>query len=120
MALILRLLLSGVILGSLADSLHTHAWRRSARAMVAVETQPGRPWVLHQRSGRALPARLLRSSFVHPRLLVLNFRTGRLFGRSLVLAEDAADPDLLRQLRVRLTCGDTEKSPARAGDNQAR
>lgn len=115
-----RLLLVGVILASLADSLFTHAWRRSARAVVTVEAQPGRPWVLHLRSGSALPARLLSSSFVHPRLLVLNFRTGRLFGRSVVLPEDAADPDLLRQLRVRLLCGDAGERTGSGGNILAR
>ena len=72
---------------------------------MAVDALPGRPWVLHMQGGRTVTGRLLGSSFVHPRLLVLNFRTGRFFGRSLVLTEDAADADLLRRLRVRLMCG---------------
>lgn len=105
-----HLLLVVALFVSLAHSLYTHGWRRGARAVVKVEVQQGRPWVLHLRSGRAISARLLGSSFVHPRLLVLNFSTGRLFRRTLVLAEDAADPDLLRQLRVRLMCLDGEES----------
>jgi len=116
----LTLLLVAAILVSLVDSLRTHAWRRAARAVVAIAAEPGGPWVLYLRSGRALPARLSSSSFVHPRLVVLNFRTGRLFGCSVVLPEDAANPDLLRQLRVRLMCGDVAETSGSVGSIRAR
>ena len=120
LALQWRLLLAVAIAASLVDTLRTHAWRVSPRAVVAADVLPGRPWVLHRHNGTEVPARLLGSSFVHPRLLVLNFRSGRFMRCNLVLAEDAADADLLRQLRVRLMAGDGGEGAENAGNVQAR
>jgi toxin CptA len=100
--LALRLLLAGVVAVSLVRSLRMHVWRSSARAVVGLDVPQDQPWTLRLRNGSQVTAHLLGSSLVHPRLLVLNFCTGRLARRSLVLAADAADPAVLRQLRVRL------------------
>jgi len=59
-------------------------------------------WTLSLVSGKQVEARLLPSTFVTRRLILLNFRCGRWCFRTLVLPPDALDPDLLRRLRVRL------------------
>jgi len=97
-----QLLLCAAIGVSLIQAARLHVWRSSQRAVAAVDAVQDQHWILHLRSGEEFQGQLLSSSFVHPRLLILNFSTAPLQGRSLVLAADAVDPDLLRQLRVRL------------------
>lgn len=64
------------------------------------------PWTLY-RSGRApVAASLLDSSYLHPRLLVLNFRLDNGSRLTRVLLGDEAPEDLLRRLRARLSAGD--------------
>lgn len=68
-------------------------------------------WTLTLVSGEQVEARLLPSTFVTPRFLVLNLRCGRWRFRVPVLVSDALELDLLRQLRVRLRLwGTTDKS----------
>jgi len=64
--------------------------------------EPDGAWTLTLVSGDRVETRLLSSSFVSPRVLVLNFRRGRWRSRTMVLASDTLDSDLLRSLRVRL------------------
>ncbi|MCG6862996.1 MAG: hypothetical protein LJE70_17230 [Chromatiaceae bacterium] len=59
-------------------------------------------WTLTLVSGEQIEARLLASTFVSLRLLVLNFRCGLWYSRTVVLAPDALDAQLLRRLRVQL------------------
>ena len=59
-------------------------------------------WTLTLVSGEQTDARLLPSTYVTQRLLVLNFRRGRWRSSAMVIVPDALDPDLLRRLRVRL------------------
>ena len=73
-----------------------------ASALIRVELNPQGEWTLFDRSGCAVPARLLGSSYVSPRLMVLNFSLGGLRRRVTILLPDSADPDRLRRLRVRL------------------
>jgi toxin CptA len=101
----LQLALALVIVLGFVGAWRTHVLRGSPRAIRAAELDPEGAWTLRLADGRALAARLLPSSFVHPKLVVLNFRTGRLARRHLVLAADAADADALRRLRVRLRMG---------------
>ncbi len=101
----LQLALALLILFGLVDAWRTHVLRSAPRAIRAAELDPEGAWTLWLANGRVLAARLLPSSFVHPQLLVLNFRIGRLARRHLVLAADAADADRLRRLRVRLRMG---------------
>ena len=101
----LQLALALLILLGLVDAWRVHVVRSAPRAIRAAELDPKGAWTLWLADGRVLAARLLPSSFVHPGLLVLNFRTGRLARRHLVLSADAAAADVQRRLRVQLRVG---------------
>ena len=101
----LRLAVAVLIVLGFVGAWRTHVRRISPRAIRNAELDSEGAWTLGLADGRVLAARLLPSSFVHPKLVVLNFRTGLLARRHLVLAFDAADADLLRRLRVRLRMG---------------
>lgn len=98
----LQLALALGVTVSLTDAWAVHVRRSASRAVHFAELDSEGAWTLYLVDGRKLAARLLASSFVHPALILLNFRTGRFLRRHLVLAADAADADLLRRLRVRL------------------
>lgn len=59
-------------------------------------------WALQTADGRHHMAQLLDSSYVHPRLVILNFALGTFARRSVVLLPDSTDANDLRRLRVRL------------------
>ena len=59
-------------------------------------------WVLYNAQGLSRKARLLES-YVHPRLVILNFALGRIRRRSVVILQDSADSEDIRRLRVRLS-----------------
>ena len=61
-------------------------------------------WTVHNTAGSS-EAELLPASYVHPKLLVLNFRTGTGKRRTRVLVGDELPEDQLRQLRARLSLG---------------
>lgn len=85
---------------------------------VALKKQPGRvgeggvkslvwttdgEWLLETVDGKTLSAILHESTYVHPWLVVLNFRLdGKRSLLSFTLAPDALDKELFRELRVRL------------------
>lgn len=86
--------------------------------VVAMRKQPGRmneegvqsliwqsdgEWLLQTVAGDELPATLHPSTYVHPWLVVLNFRQeGKPGLLSVVLVPDALDAETFRELRVRL------------------
>ncbi|MGH8461214.1 MAG: protein YgfX [Stenotrophobium sp.] len=59
-------------------------------------------WTLHDAVGRHSEATLLGNSYVHARLLVLNFRLKSGRRRTRILLGDELDGELLRRLRARL------------------
>ena len=67
-------------------------------------------WTLTLVSGEQIEARLLPSTYVTGHLLVLNFRRGRWWARSLVLLADSLDINLLRRLRARLRLAGVEST----------
>jgi toxin CptA len=75
---------------------------RSRRAVVALNRCADASWQLRSADGTAHQARLLPDSYLHPELLVLNFRLGNGKRRSVVLVRDSADKTTLRRLRVAL------------------
>ncbi|MDT8384687.1 MAG: protein YgfX [Gammaproteobacteria bacterium] len=94
--------------------------------VIAVRKQPGRTgeggvqtliwqadgdWLLETADGETLDARLHESTYVHPWLVVLNFRlTDRPGLLSFTLAPDALDKETFRALRVRLKVeGDSQQ-----------
>jgi toxin CptA len=85
---------------SLVHGLATQALVRGTRACRELTWESSGEWTL-RRGSEPLAARLLGTSFVHPRLVVLNFRLAR--GRaSVVLPFDGVDAEVFRRLRVRL------------------
>lgn len=68
-------------------------------------------WLLETVDGESLPATLHESTYVHPWLVVLNFRQANKRGLlSFALAPDALDGETFRELRVRLKVeGKSEK-----------
>lgn len=66
-------------------------------------------WNLQDAAGVRSDAELLGNSYVHPRLLVLNFRLRQGGKRTRVLTGDEADADGLRRLRARLSAFRAER-----------
>lgn len=59
-------------------------------------------WTVTDGGGARLKARLLPNSIVHPRMLLLNFRSETGLRRSRLLLGDELEPEALRRLRARL------------------
>lgn len=101
-----QLFLSAALIGSLVYTLLTHCWRIAPWAISEVRKAPEveGDWILDLQSGREIAsAKLLPTSFVGQRVVILNFRTGSFLAfRTLVLASDNATPDILRRLRASL------------------
>ena len=77
---------------------------------------PDGRWLLQDQRGEMCQARLLPSSYLHPKLVILNFSLERFpRRRSLVLCPDSLDAQTLRQLRVRLR---TMSHPGGDNDHQ--
>ncbi len=83
-------------------------FRRRPSSIIALEWQADGRWRACRRDGGKEALVLMPDSFVHPALLVLNFRPAGVGGwrrwrrRSVVLLPDSADRDTLRRLRARL------------------
>ena len=81
-----------------------HGSRRAARAIVLLVWDRLGQWRLVQRDGRVPDVRLEPGGYLHPKLVVLPFRTraGRRF--RVLIVPDMVDADRLRRLRTRLRC----------------
>jgi hypothetical protein len=80
-----------------------HVLHRGRRAPRRVVCHGDGRWLLQDHRGEMQEARLLPSSYLHPRLVILNFTLRqRPRRRNLVLCPDSLDAQTLRQLRVRL------------------
>ena len=78
---------------------------RSRRAVVALNRYVDASWQLGMTDGATLQASLLPDSYLHPELLVLNFRLVNGKRRSVILVRDSADSTSLRRLRAALALG---------------
>ena len=78
-----------------------HLLHKGAAVALAVWHQDG-SWSLVDATGAAQDAALSGSSYVHPRLIILNFRVGPVRRRTLVLLPDNTPAVVLRRLRARL------------------
>ena len=98
-----QLLLSLAVIGSLFQNLRRHVFLLSPLSIIQMVWERGGEWTLMQRGGAVQAATLLPSTFVHHHLMILNFKgEQRWQWPSVVLFDDAAGRDSLRQLRVRL------------------
>ena len=100
--MVFQLLLGGLVLLSLI-----HYWRRDllgfGRGVVhGAEWGTDGDWTLETGDGHHGGAVLCTRPFVHPLLVILNFKSVSGRRHRLVLPMDAVDSDVLRQLRVRL------------------
>lgn len=99
----LSVLASILLVYSAWHNIAHHALRRRANSIVALLWDEHDQWHLLTRAGERLQAMLSADSFVHPKLVVLNYKLpGRWRGRSVVIPADAMALQPLRQLRVRL------------------
>lgn len=88
-------------LGSLMLALRRHAWRISPAAVMGLQLDQEGKAVFLRRDRLALEGQLLGSSFVSPRLTLLNLRPeGRWRSVPLVILPDAMDEKDFRRLRV--------------------
>lgn len=98
--MMILILLFGVSWGSL----RRHAvFGFGPRALTRLTWHAEGNWTVHDAAG-AHEAELLPSSYVHPKILVLNFKFkdgGKT--RTRALLGDECEPDLLRRLRARLS-----------------
>jgi hypothetical protein len=97
-----RAWLAATVLSGLAYTLGAHVLYRVPWAAREANWMSDGTWILTLVRGERIESRLLPSSFVARRLLVLNFRRGRWRSVPLVLLPDTLDADQLRRLRVRL------------------
>jgi toxin CptA len=98
----IRIVPAFLIVCGLAYSWRLHLLRRGGRAVTAIEWNGEEQWFLFDSRGTPARAFLSGSSYVHPRLLVLNFRIANGPRRSLCLTADGVGGEQLRRLRVRL------------------
>lgn len=98
-----KFLLSLAIIAGLAQNLRRYVFLRSPLSIIQLVWESSGEWTLMQRNGTVLDARLLPSTFVHHRLVILNFRLqSRRSHPSVALFDDATSGSTLRRLRVRL------------------
>lgn len=80
------------------------------RALVRMVWHPDNHWTVYNAGGHHADVELMRGSYVHPRLLVLNFRLPSGKRRTRILLGDELSPDLLRRLRARLSTSENGES----------
>jgi len=93
--------------------MRVHVLRRAPWSIRTLHWQADGSWQIELVDGSVLDARLLPSTFVGLRLLVLNLAVGRWRRFSLPLPGDSLDPEDLRRLRQRLRI----EGAGRSGDN---
>lgn len=89
-----------------------HVLHKGSGAVRRIVWQGDGGWFLEDESGVMREASLRDSSYLHPRLVILNFDLVRAKGRrNVVLCPDSMDADTLRRIRSRLrTSNATDKS----------
>jgi hypothetical protein len=97
------LLLMPVLLISLNQSVRRYALLTGRHAVTEIRLKSNNDYVLAMADRRHIQAVLRRGSYVHPMLIILNFKLGRWpWYISVPLLTDSVDAEILRRLRVRL------------------
>lgn len=117
----IKIIVAVGIAASLVDTFRTHAAQRGKRAIVSLIGHSDGRWSLRMATGEEYIACLLPCAYVHPRLVILQFRAeGSRWRRyTLVLLRGAVDTNTFRRLRVRLNLHADADSPA-TGDTSFR
>lgn len=101
--LFVKLGIAAVLVVSLVIALRKQPGRTGEGGVQALTWKADGDWLLETAEGESLNATLHESTYVHPWLVVLNFRLEDKRGLiSFALAPDALDADTFRELRARL------------------
>lgn len=97
------LLFVPALLISLSSLVRRYAMLKGRYAVTEITLKSNNEYVLLMANQRRVQAGLRRGSYVHPLLIILNFKLKRWpWYVSVPLLTDSADEDVLRRLRVRL------------------
>jgi len=107
------LALAGSVVMSLYMTFSTQVLGRGRSALTSLVWDEEGDWTLMDSLGERLQGRLRPNSYVHPRLLILNFIIEGKPNRSLVLMRDSLDPRTFHRLLMRLNL---EGGRSRSGD----
>ncbi len=107
------LALAGSVVMSLYINFNTQVLGRGRSALTSLVWEEEGEWTLMDALGERLHGRLRPSSYVHPRLLILNFDIEDKPNRTLVLLRDSLDARTFHRLLMRLNL---EGSRSRSGD----
>jgi toxin CptA len=111
-----KLLFTGAVAISLIYYMARDASLHASHSIVALEIRDGGSVLLQTRRGDWLEGELLDSSYVSPRLTIINFRPrGRWAMRRVVLMPDNVDSEDFRYLRTRLRW--RRSDPAQLGES---
>lgn len=77
------------------------------RALIKLIWHTEGHWTLREQSGLSAEAELLGNSYVHPRLLVLNFKLKDGSRRTRAILGDETTPAVLQRLRARLSTSES-------------
>ena len=94
-----------LVAGSLAYYWRLELLRRGQRAVTIIEWSGEGEWIITGPDGVEHAAELDGSSYLHPRLMVLNFRLSEGGRRHSILTRDCMESSLFRRLSVRLNLG---------------
>lgn len=111
LALMIKLGLAALLVVSLIVALRKQPGRVGEGGVQTLIWKSDGDWILETTEGETLNATLHESTYVHPWLVVLNFRLeNKRDLLSFALAPDALDAETFRELRVRLkTAGKSEE-----------
>ncbi len=94
--------LAGSVVVSLYYTINTHVLGRGQRSVCALVWDAEGDWTVTSCGGQQWAARLMPGSYVHQRLMVLNFALESSGHRAVVLLPDSLDRNTFRRLLVRL------------------
>jgi len=111
LSMAIKITIAVVLLVSLVIALRKQPGRTGEGGVQTFIWQTDGLWVLETVDGEQMKVSLHESTYVHPWLVVLNFRQENKRGLlSFTLAPDALDREVFRELRVRLkVTGNSEK-----------
>jgi toxin CptA len=109
--LMIKLAIGAMLLVSLFVAWRKQPGRVGEGGVQSLTWQADGDWLLETVEGKQLAARLHESTYVHPWLVVLNFRQeGERGMLSFTLPPDALDAQTFRELRVRLKVAGSKAS----------
>jgi toxin CptA len=106
--------LSAVVLVNFYTSFTTHVLGWGKLAILSLVWGGDGEWTLLSAKGNKSVAKLLPSSYVHPRMIILNFRIPETGRRTQLLMQDSLDTNTYRRLLARMRLEANRENP----DNQ--